>query len=327
MARFYSNVLSLFLACLLLLVCGEVFVRLYHQLFYGVPFFQSHRIQEDQKLGWKGKQIFGDSMSKKLKIFIVGDSFTHGVGVKEDKMYYEILKRDLNAELFVYGAYGYGTLQEYMVIDKYFNEIKPDLVILQVSNNDFINNHWELERRSLRNNNFHIRPYLLKNHIEYRFPKLWESYLVSFFSDSKFVLTFLFKTQQLLSMLSEKGFLPSIEDTIRKEGLNFVPFKESVETTEELMRKIKNRIENRFFVAFIVDQVEPSFNEFKKIFDRNGISFIDSIPAAISRVQSAEHNLLFSDQNHWNENGHSLAGALLANELKQLTLLPFQKRI
>jgi alkylation response protein AidB-like acyl-CoA dehydrogenase len=51
----------------------------------------------------------------------------------------------------VYGGHGYGTLQEYLVIDKYIDEIKPDLILLQVCSNDFTNN---LENEAKSSSNY-----------------------------------------------------------------------------------------------------------------------------------------------------------------------------
>ena len=78
--------------------------------------------------------------------------------------------RRLNVEVFAYGGSGYGTLQESLVVDHYLPIVRPDLVLLQVSYNDFINNSFELERASYYNNNFLLRPYLEGDRIRRRFP-------------------------------------------------------------------------------------------------------------------------------------------------------------
>src|SRR5262245_48332458 len=81
--------ISLFLfvsLCILLVV--EISIRIKDLIFYDVSFFHSISSYHDEEFGWKGKKIFGDFKTKKFKIFIVGDSFTHGVGANEDSMYY-----------------------------------------------------------------------------------------------------------------------------------------------------------------------------------------------------------------------------------------------
>ena len=53
-----------------------------------------------------------------------------------------------------------GTLQEVMIVERHIREIMPDILILQVCQNDFINNSFELESKSYFNNNNLLRPYL-----------------------------------------------------------------------------------------------------------------------------------------------------------------------
>lgn len=111
-----------------------------------------------------GFRLYGDAKSRNPKIMIAGDSFTHAVDVSDDQTYYAKLKRNLSdripVEIFAYGTNGYGTLQEVMIVERYIKKIMPDVLILQVCQNDFINNSLELERKSYFNNNNLLRPYL-----------------------------------------------------------------------------------------------------------------------------------------------------------------------
>lgn len=90
----------------------------------------------------------------------VGDSFTHAVDASSEDTYYGVLQKKLPIEVFAYGGGGYGTLQEHLIIDRFFYLIKPDIVIVQFSSNDFANNSVEFERGSSDNNN-RFRPYLM----------------------------------------------------------------------------------------------------------------------------------------------------------------------
>jgi hypothetical protein len=56
-----------------------------------------------------------------------------------------VLGRALGAESFAYGVMGYGTLQQYMILDRYLDEIQPGLIILQMCSNDLINNSLSVE--------------------------------------------------------------------------------------------------------------------------------------------------------------------------------------
>jgi hypothetical protein len=58
--------------------------------------------------------------------------------VSDGDTYYAIIKRKLDAEVFAYGAGGFGTLQEYMILDRYVDMIHPSLILWQFCLNDFI---------------------------------------------------------------------------------------------------------------------------------------------------------------------------------------------
>ena len=69
------------------------------------------------------------------------------------------------------GRCGYGSLQEFMILGRYLDEISPDIVLWQFCSNDFINNYHELESVSFSNNNQMTRPYYKNSDIEWLFPK------------------------------------------------------------------------------------------------------------------------------------------------------------
>src|SRR5437867_3136868 len=98
-----------------------------------------------------GFRRFGDPSSSRPKLLVVGDSFTHALEVSDDKTYYALLGDRLGAEVFAYGAGGYGTLQESLVLDEYVDIIKPDAILWQFCSNDFVNNDLELESMSYYN--------------------------------------------------------------------------------------------------------------------------------------------------------------------------------
>ena len=169
-------VLSSILATLIL---GEICLRLYFAI-------NPRPIYIEKKLGWRttenfhregllrdaggqeyyakvttdshGFRLFGDPRSEKVKIFIIGDSFTHAIDVSDDKTYYNLLAKKLNVEIFAYGCLGYSTLQEFMILDEFIDLIKPNIVILQLCFNDIYDNSYALEKISY--NSGMTRPYI-----------------------------------------------------------------------------------------------------------------------------------------------------------------------
>ena len=206
--RTVSPLLLVLSAIITFVIAGEILLRIYHFLWWdisvidGQPRRQSSPriapIAFDDQLGWRatenyhfnetkqsfdgtpyfarvsqdsrGFRLFGELSTSKPKVFVIGDSMTQAVEVSDDQTYYSRLKRLLDIEVFAYGGGGYGTLQEFLIFDKYVDLIKPDIVLWQFSNNDIINNAPDLEAASTINNNGLVRPYLVNGHIQYLHP-------------------------------------------------------------------------------------------------------------------------------------------------------------
>ncbi len=304
------------------MVC-EFFYRTYHKLFRGIPYSQSVKSDADKELGWKCKTIFGDVSSKKFKIMIVGDSFTHGQGIEEKDMYYKVIRDTFGGELFVFGGGGYGTLQEYMVLRKFINLIRPDLVILQVCSNDFINNSWKLESKSYFNNNSRIRPYWIGNKIVYRFPRPLD-HLRVFLSQSRLFYALFVQADRFTARLAQKGFLVrSVEQDIQDpRRVPHPDFLESVKITNELIKKIKSTAGDIPVIAFSVNATEPYKQKFKEIFIEHDIEFLTDVPEAIQRVEATGVNARIADRTHWNAIGHKICGETLTQDLIKLGYIP-----
>ena len=102
---------------------------------------------------------------------MIGDSFTHATSVSDDRTHHALLAKLLDVEVFAYGVGGYGTLQEFLVLDRFVDVIHPDIFLWQYCANDFINNDNELERLSRFNNNGLTRPYWQNGQAQLLSPK------------------------------------------------------------------------------------------------------------------------------------------------------------
>jgi len=293
-----------------LFLMSEVSIRIKELLFQDILFLHSVSFYQDEEFGWKRKQIFGDLKTNKLKIFIVGDSFTAGAGVNEDSMYYHCFESE-GAELFIYGGGGYGMTQEFLVIDRYFDQINLDIVMLQVSSNDFINNQWELESRSYFNNNQMVRPYWINGRIQYKFPRSFGGTRVFLSTYSRLGYRFFDSLELMTYSLAVWGILQSVESVIGEKGLDVAAFQKSVQVTDLLIKKIQDRVGDTPFIAFPTDTYEPYSSQFKRLFQENNIAFVAHIPESISREEAASGPMRLKDGAHWNEKAHALAGQIL----------------
>ncbi len=90
-----------------------------------------------------------------FRIAILGDSFSEALQVDQEKTYWSILERELQAtpefksqtfEVINFGVSGFGTIQEWQMLEHYVGNFAPDLVLLAfLPGNDVRNNSRHLE--------------------------------------------------------------------------------------------------------------------------------------------------------------------------------------
>lgn len=328
-------VVSVLAACIL----GEVAFRIRYA-------FTTPTIMLDNELGWRtnenldlrreadtvpgrksvvhvttnayGFRRFGNLRTARPKILCIGDSFTFATDVSDDETYYALLANTLDAEIFAYGAEGYSTLQEYMVLDKYLDLIDPDVVVLQYCWNDLIDNVLELERQSVRNNNGLRRPYLSDSGVlVYACPKAFGAFRDFANRRSRLLYSVLFRLDRALA-LSEVA--TPIEGRIAAEGAEHPGFKKAVAVTDRILGNIKRRCGAAPVLAFDVDAVAPYHEALVQLSERNQIEYV---PVAETLHQAKEQGLTptVAPNAHWNVLGHRFCAEALAGYMAKLQSL------
>jgi hypothetical protein len=360
LTRNQEVVLSTLLLALTLLITalvGETALRFIHWYRDGIPMVVDERrtranpgpITLDDTLGWRatenyrfdgfqkdaggarypvhiaqneyGFRMFGHVRSKRPKILVMGDSFTHAANVSDDKTYYAYIRDSLSVEVFTYGGSGYGTLQEFLVLDRYLDLIEPDLILWQYCSNDFINNSAELEIESKWNNNGLVRPYWVSGQIVYVLPKKYSERIRSFALEYSRLLYFIFsRVDRALAHLP----LESIETQIEAEGAGHPGFARSVLVTDDLMSKVRARAGQIPVVAFAVnfgDGHAVYTEAFSQVSSHYGILFFGDVEVAIRAAEDKGIVVRAADSAHWNETGHQIVGEVLAHYLNQLCIV------
>lgn len=324
----------------LTLTATELGFRAYHFFKYEIHGNCVQDIRVDDKLGWRaarnyrfkgttidkcgqqyeidvrtdkeGFRMFGDVASKKERIFFLGDSYTHAIDVSNEKTFYGILSQLLPIEVFAYGAGGYGTLQEYIILDEYLDIIKPDKIVLQYCSNDFINNSFELESNSNINNMGLNKPYWAptpngNGNIEYKLPRNMRVLRALSSRYSRFLYMIIHRMD-----ISRENLETSVESSISKQGDSHPGLNRSAKTTEALLRMLRARVPSKIKIyAFDADPYQPYYQRFKTISERNGIEFIGQVPHLIWKAEEDGRCVRALDGIHWNELAHKIA----ANEL------------
>ena len=342
------SIISLFLFLSLILIIGEITARQFYKNRFdrGTPSPPYNTPQKDPFLGWRttpnysytgtaidqnwnkypisikydenGFKEFGNINSTKPKVFFIGDSYIASVEASNEKTFYRLIQDSLDIEIFAYGQPGYGTLQEYMILDKWLDTIKPDLIVWGVCSNDIIDNCFSLELIcGYKIDN--TRPYLgLDGNIFYKRPFIFfddikkTSYFIAWLDESIFNVK-----EKIMGIKYKNG-----EQLMEEQKREFPPFDEAVKITELIVEKIKARVPDSIqLMAFSVDYFKPQITELERLFTEVGYFFTTDISLAMNRRVFHKENVKTVDTYHWNENGQVVvAEALLPILKEQLTL-------
>ena len=344
------------LACaVLILIIGEIAIRSVHLLRDGIPFFERVTggrvgpITLDSELGWRateyyeealvertkrglpyavkrsqkqyGFRRFGDPNSTKVKMLVIGDSFTHATAVSDDRTDHAWLSKLLDAEVFAYGAGGYGTLQEYLILDRYVDLIKPDMVLWQFCINDFINNDNELELLSRVNNNGLQRPYWVNGTVVHLSPKKSGKELREWINrHTRFLYFIVSRIDKFRAITSDY----TVESDIEAQGFAHRGFLRSVQVTDELIGRVRARVGALPIMAFSCGSVVPYSEGFARVTSHHGIEYWDDVADVVLKAEQRGEDVLSSDE-HWNEYGHKLIALQLAKHLRDTALFAIRR--
>ncbi len=342
MKDFFLGVVSILVAFLFLAIGGEIVTRLVYMMPDPIhPNRVIGVITLDPELGWvatanyafdgelvdaggnaypasihsnsAGYRMYGNPQEEsRKKVLFIGDSFTQAMHVSNDNTYYGILGRDLNLEVFALGTEAYGTLQEYMLLDKIIDDIQPDVVVLQFCPNDFINNHYELELESVANNNGLRRPYFSEGKIAYRTPSRIATLREFAANYSHFLYWILSRIDIVKASPADLAAETTSEKLIVKYGVSYPYFQESVQVTEQLIGKIRARIPATTPVyMFSSHSVWPYHAEIQRIAQNSGMIFIDGTAQAVTAAQKEGITTVAGDNAHWNNAGHQIVADVL----------------
>jgi hypothetical protein len=269
----------------------------------------------DYKTYRQGFREWPNSLQSKRKVWFIGDSFTQAKVVSNENAYYNVVKRYMPMDVFAFGADGYGTLQEYLVLDKYLKEIRPDIIVWQFTPNDFVDNDFALDSRS-GGVEMGTRPYLVNGEVKYlqglspikqilyETSEITSSRLIRFIQNRVFILT-----------RPDRG---ALYGEIEEASIGHSQFARSYRTTQHIMKMVLERANRAKIVAFCVRDQAFFYEAFKDIMSEVGIDVITEVPEALNAAENRGIEIRVRDGNHWNEKGHEIAGIAIARGLERL---------
>jgi lysophospholipase L1-like esterase len=238
------------------------------------------------------------------RILFIGDSFTHALEAGDEQAYWAAFARRYPGfAVFAIGAGGYGTLQEALLLERFWPRVLPDIVIWQFCDNDLTNNLFEAERRSARHNNLMRRPYW-EGAIVYRDPAPWPFTLI----DRVYQATGLrvLKLAQVHGHRALSALRGQTEDGFAGPGGPALRAR-AVAVTKTILNR--SRPGSRTDLSFNV--CRSSGPDFRAISEASGVHFLGDYGPQIA-ARRGEREVFAGDGRHLNPHGHAVLGELLA---------------
>lgn len=260
-----------------------------------------------------GFKRWGNIDTQKIKMLIIGDSYTEMNWVSNGEEWYSYLEKNFeNLELFVYGGGGYGTLQEFMILDDFIDKIQPQIVLFQFCGNDHENNLYALDLKSYPRNNLGVRPYLENGKIVYRLPlPLSKLRKHSFVADQVLARYDKFVWDHAMKNLAEywkkrnsgKLNMPESEKKIllRLQG-------EALAVTNRIYAMIRKRVSKTIPLYIFNFDDDPRVEE---ICSANKIICIPGITKELVSKEKEGSPVYIANDGHWNKLGNGLVGKKL----------------
>lgn len=307
--------------------------------------------------GFRGWNATLEKPPQTFRIAVIGDSYVEALQVAESDMFTNQLKDLLqhlepdgwNYEVLAFGVSGYGTAQEFLLLEE-VKRFRPDLVLLAfTSANDVRNNVFALEQEqqkpyfSLENNQLSFRAPIITNSItrKINFFLLDHSHFYRLLIQRGSAALFRVKTQAT-QITPLDFFIFQCQETSE--------WKTAWDVTLALIEKMATELQ-KDNIPFVLVHVESYFqvlgeqglqqlikqypsmqgqcwdvekpdSTLKEFAQEKNLLFLDLLPAFRKAYeQSGESGHLLKD-GHWNESGHVSAADAIFDFLIEKNLIP-----
>ena len=275
--------------------------------------------------GLRGKKYPLEKPNDVYRIMILGDSNGFGWGNEEEKHFAALIdSRYENVQVINLSLSGYGTDQEYIRFVKEGLQYKPDLVIVQVTPNDFEEIQFPFYNRKpkphfifdaddelvLRNVPVTVAGDYAKQYYSELFPfpfkewMIWNSYAYLFINE---------KYQPI-----RKKYFSKEQTSNRPKIERYTP--ESINLFKSIIAKLKQELESNN-IRGIVFHAWPEISH-KKYIEDAALPVIDLYPDIVKAGENTDQRIIYEDGVHWTSYGHQIIANGLTRELEKINLLP-----
>ncbi len=256
-----------------------------------------------------GFKRFPSMTDNRIRILVIGDSFTQADHVSDNEPYYAYLEDIPNVSVFVKGVNAWGTTQEYLFLNKSYDMLKPQIIILQFCDNDFINNDYNLEQRTYWQNIARIRPYFEHGKFIYKNPALIQLPLIG---DSQLQRFINYKYDALVEKTISHD--DNLELKIFADQYAVKDFNASIQTTDALIALFSARANHSKIFSFNACIWLSDESAYTRIMVRHNITVINVAPTLRTL---ALNNTVYTLDYHWTPIGHKAAGMIMRDQIEQ----------
>jgi len=266
------------------------------------------------------RQGFAAAGSKTFRIAVLGDSFTWGHGVEDEEVFTRLLEGLLpGVEVWNLGVSAYSTDQELLLLRRMAPVIRPDLVLVMISRNDFEGNLSRAAGAYAKPWFEEERPGLLPAGAPAPEPSVWKRAAFTIRRRSAFV----------------NGVWWLLEGRVLEGGLSAESRPKQIRITLgllDLLQRETARAGVRLALAFVPSVAHVYYGDIPEVQSvrteavegwagERGVAFLDLIPAFREAFAASGSMLHYNKDKHWNAAGHRLAATTLASLLRESDLL------
>lgn len=245
------------------------------------------------------------------RLLFLGDSTTHAYEVSTGSAFYDVVETLGNGRYSVWaaGVAGYGSLQEYLLLLRIYDVIRPEIVIWQLDSNDIADNVFELDHASL-SSSMKRRPYLdpSSGQLIYRNP----APLIFRVSQAA---RFLFSRVVGLDMSYEWGIVKTVENWLSPLPEQRRAYeKQGLEVLDYLLGRVRHRYPETRFIGFALMANQKDDTAYAATFHRHGATYWPDFTKRVTEITREPTDCRPWDR-HWNHKGNRIAGELITESL------------
>ena len=267
--------------------------------------------------GFRARQSAAQPAAGSPVIAAFGDSFTWGWGVENGKVFTDVMQNELgtNADVRNFGIDAYGTLQELLLFKRCLaNGLRPKSVIIMFYQNDYYDNVDHDIRRpwlSVTGTNVVMQNYPTKG----RAIGLWTKSVKASYLLSTIAYVFDFA--------KEKSRIENLQQTTFVDNSVAAGPQQAVDHCLKQFKKTCDEAGIKLYFIYVPshDDVEKSASQnrmvLKSLCNKNDVRLLDLTDDFRKTAGNRTNVLFFVHDQHWNADGHALAGHLIADAIRK----------